>query len=61
VLADEPTGNLDRATAHAVGELLLALPRERNVILVTVTHSGELAHLFPRRLEMADGTLKPAA
>ncbi|MFO0849125.1 MAG: ABC transporter ATP-binding protein [Gemmataceae bacterium] len=61
VLADEPTGNLDRATAHAVGELLLALPRERNVILVTVTHSGDLASLFPLRLEMADGSLKPAA
>ena len=61
VLADEPTGNLDRATAHAVGELLLALPRERNVILVAVTHSAELARSFPRRLEMADGTLNPVA
>jgi lipoprotein-releasing system ATP-binding protein len=55
VLADEPTGNLDRATAHAVGELLLELHRERNTILVAVTHSAELAAMFPRRGEMVDG------
>ncbi|MFO0799256.1 MAG: ABC transporter ATP-binding protein [Gemmataceae bacterium] len=57
LLADEPTGNLDRATAGAVGELLLELHRQENTVLVVVTHSPELAKLFPRRAEMTDGTL----
>ena len=48
VLADEPTGNLDRSTAKAVGDLLLELHREQNTILVAVTHSTELAAAFPR-------------
>ncbi len=60
VLADEPTGNLDRKTAHAVGELLLELHRQQRTILVVVTHSAELAKLFPARYEMADGTLHRA-
>jgi lipoprotein-releasing system ATP-binding protein len=60
LLADEPTGNLDRKTAQAVGELLLELHREQNTILVVVTHSTDLARLFPRRTEMTDGTLQPA-
>ena len=57
LLADEPTGNLDRTNAHAVGELLLDLHRQENTILVVVTHSAELARLLPRRMEMNDGTL----
>ncbi|MFL5329236.1 MAG: ABC transporter ATP-binding protein [Gemmataceae bacterium] len=57
VLADEPTGNLDRASAKLVGELLMELHRERPTILVTVTHSSELAALFPRRMEIVDGKL----
>jgi lipoprotein-releasing system ATP-binding protein len=60
VLADEPTGNLDRKTAHAVGELLLELHRQQRTILVVVTHSADLAKLFPARYEMADGTLHRA-
>jgi lipoprotein-releasing system ATP-binding protein len=59
LLADEPTGNLDRANAQAVGELLLGLHRAENTILMVVTHSAELAKLFPRRFEMNDGTLHP--
>jgi len=43
LLADEPTGNLDRTTADAVGDLLLELSREQNVLLICVTHSTELA------------------
>ncbi len=61
LLADEPTGNLDRATAKAVGELLLELHRQERTVLVVVTHSPELAKLFPRQAEMADGTLQPMA
>jgi lipoprotein-releasing system ATP-binding protein len=60
LLADEPTGNLDRTTAQAVGELLVELHRQENTVLVVVTHSGDLARLFPRRMEMNDGTLQPA-
>jgi lipoprotein-releasing system ATP-binding protein len=57
LLADEPTGNLDRKNAEAVGELLLELHRQENNILVVVTHSADLAKLFPRRSEVNDGTL----
>lgn len=60
LLADEPTGNLDRTSAHAVGELLLELHRQERTVLVVVTHSADLAKLFPRRFEMNDGTLQPA-
>ena len=48
LLADEPTGNLDRTTAESVGSLLLDLNREQNTLLVCVTHSTELANRFPR-------------
>lgn len=57
VLADEPTGNLDRATADQVGDLLTNLPRAHGVILVVVTHSELLAARFARRFELVDGTL----
>jgi lipoprotein-releasing system ATP-binding protein len=57
VLADEPTGNLDRRSARAVGQLLLDLQREQNAILVVVTHSQELADTFPQTRLMEDGTL----
>ena len=43
LLADEPTGNLDRTTAQSITELLLELQAERNAILVVVTHSAALA------------------
>jgi lipoprotein-releasing system ATP-binding protein len=58
LLADEPTGNLDRRNAQAVGQLLLELHREQGAILVVVTHSAELAAAFPRVLTMADGALQ---
>jgi lipoprotein-releasing system ATP-binding protein len=57
LLADEPTGNLDRKTAHAVGELLTDLHKQENTTLIVVTHSPDLAGLFPRRAEMNDGRL----
>lgn len=57
LLADEPTGNLDRATAEAVGSLLLDLNREQNTLLICVTHSTGLANRFPRHCELNDGRL----
>jgi lipoprotein-releasing system ATP-binding protein len=60
LLADEPTGNLDRRTAQAVGQLLLELHREQGTVLVVVTHSAELAESFPRILTMDDGALQSA-
>lgn len=58
LLADEPTGNLDRKNAREVGELLMKLHQERQTILVVVTHSTELATIFPKRAEMNDGQLE---
>jgi lipoprotein-releasing system ATP-binding protein len=60
LLADEPTGNLDRHTSRAVGQLLLDLHRQEQTVLVVVTHSAELARGFPRQMEMVDGALQPA-
>jgi lipoprotein-releasing system ATP-binding protein len=57
LLADEPTGNLDRSNAEAVGDLLLELNRLHQTLLVCVTHSAELAARFPRRAELVDGRL----
>ena len=61
VLADEPTGNLDRMNAQAIGELLRELHQQEQTILVVVTHSADLARLFERRFEVADGRLIAAA
>ncbi|MBI3862008.1 MAG: ABC transporter ATP-binding protein [Planctomycetia bacterium] len=57
LLADEPTGNLDRHTADTIGSLLLELGREQNAMLIVVTHSAELASRLPRRAELIDGRL----
>ena len=57
VLADEPTGNLDRTTAAAIGELLLELPLEQKLILIVVTHSQPLAATLQRRMVLDDGRL----
>src|SRR6478735_7888963 len=51
VLADEPTGNLDRKSAAAVGDLLIEMQREEQTMLLVVTHSVELAQRFERRFE----------
>lgn len=61
LLADEPTGNLDHTTADAVGDLLLELSREQNVLLICVTHSTELANRFPQHMELRDGRLEPVS
>ncbi len=55
VFADEPTGNLDRATGAMVAEMLFAIARERNATLVVVTHDAEIAARADRVVEMRDG------
>ncbi len=57
VLADEPTGNLDRASADAVGRLLLELQQQEPMILIVVTHSQRLAAMMSRQLELNEGKL----
>lgn len=57
ILADEPTGNLDRNTADSVTGLLLRLQQESGAILITVTHSEKLAAAMGQRKELVDGRL----
>jgi lipoprotein-releasing system ATP-binding protein len=60
LLADEPTGNLDKRNADNIMRLLLKLHEEEKNILIVVTHSLELAKLFPRVMTMDDGILAQA-
>jgi len=59
VLCDEPTGNLDHASAAVVASLLVEMNRRRKSILMVVTHSAELAARFPIAFELRDQKLCP--
>jgi lipoprotein-releasing system ATP-binding protein len=61
LLADEPTGNLDRATAGSVARLLVELQASENAMLIVVTHSLELAEMLSRRVELNAGQFEPTA
>jgi ABC-type lipoprotein export system ATPase subunit len=60
LLADEPTGSLDRASAENLRKLLIELNRDEGVALIVVTHSMELARGLDRIYEMRDGSLVEA-
>ena len=57
ILADEPTGNLDRVTANQVFDLLLEINKEQNTSLVVVTHDLGLAAKMQRQYRLEDGKL----
>ena len=58
IFADEPTGNLDSETGHAIVDLLLNLARERKKSLLIVTHDTGLANRGDRQLHIKDGRLQ---
>ena len=60
LLCDEPTGNLDEASAEMVAALLLELHAQQETILIVVTHNPTLAARFPKRYELRHANLHPA-
>lgn len=57
ILADEPTGNLDKKNAHNITELFLKLNEEHKTSLVLVTHNDELASMMKTKYKIDDGIL----
>jgi len=57
LLADEPTGNLDRANSERIHALLMELNREFSMTLVVVTHNSDLAACMSRRVTIVEGKL----
>jgi lipoprotein-releasing system ATP-binding protein len=55
LLADEPTGNLDKVTGDEITELLLSLNKGQDLALVIATHNLELAHKMSKQLQLVDG------
>jgi len=57
LLADEPTGNLDRITGEGILDLLLRLNREEGLAMVIATHNQRLAERMSRQMEIVDGRI----
>ena len=58
VLADEPTGNLDRRNTEIVSNLLLEYSRKRKICLIVVTHNMKIARKCDRVMKLIDGQIK---
>jgi len=58
LLADEPTGNLDRATGEGIIDLLLQINRETELAMVIATHNNRLAKKMSKQMEIIDGRLQ---
>ena len=61
LLADEPTGNLDRSTAERIARLMIELHEQEQMMLIVVTHSQRLAGMMGRQLELDQGMLEEVA
>jgi len=57
LLADEPTGDLDRSTAETIAQILVEMQQAEQTILIAVTHSTALAEKMQRRYQLDQGTL----
>jgi lipoprotein-releasing system ATP-binding protein len=57
LLADEPTGNLDRITGEGIMDLLLRLNSEESLALVMATHNQHFAEMMSRQMEIVDGRI----
>jgi lipoprotein-releasing system ATP-binding protein len=57
LLADEPTGNLDRVTGEEIFELLLQIQKEQELSMVIATHNQILADKLNRKMEIVDGRI----
>jgi lipoprotein-releasing system ATP-binding protein len=57
LLADEPTGNLDRATGEGILEILASLNRQQNLTIVMVTHDQAIAERADRIVSLVDGRI----
>ena len=57
LLADEPTGNLDQKSGHAIVELFRHLVDESQVTLLVATHDEKMTHFADRALSLVDGNL----
>jgi ABC-type lipoprotein export system ATPase subunit len=58
ILADEPTGSLDRESSENLGQLLVKVNKEEGTTLITVTHSIEIARLMDKVYRLQDGMLE---
>jgi lipoprotein-releasing system ATP-binding protein len=61
ILADEPTGNLDRETGKKIEDILIALNEKKGMTLVVVTHNPAMAIRMSRRVGLLDGRIAPHA
>jgi lipoprotein-releasing system ATP-binding protein len=60
LLADEPTGNLDRKNGRSVHGLIQELNKELGMTVIVVTHNSELARIMERSVTIRDGKIIPA-